>query len=1279
MEQNNGPLTRDWRGRIDWQEFFEKSNRVPGGADILCGGPTRVAERVGELLFLLLCVLRDKKTDGPAYRAVSLVLPPPGVAQPLDWINALSMAAQRIRGSALDAGEKTAASKRVKPIHTDDLQCASVAAIVKAAPPRSFLIVLDSALYRDEAAILPQAARTRLDEDVWVPHLVVLAKACIEAVRNTESCVLLDAGQYQPQRDDNLEMLKGIEPCALLVLSRDDDPGAYVAQFSDEWLALVRAGQPDQALSKIDRLPAAVDEHKPVLKIQMLHNGGDSIRATDLLRSELRGGTSFNEPTRLRLASIAMAGGDPNLAKSLLEQSIPALASLESLEEALVLCRALEDTAGEARCIARLSSAYPRSHGLHDHHFIQLLNACKKTPPEDNPGIDESEPQFGAFAKAVLDGFRSTAAPNYATLLREWQVSWHQFRREAMLCCATNAKARDLTQDVLAFALPSEWDTGFATYACKLLLRAMEAILLARDAPLEAYKDQVNAALLQIFSYLAKHPRDAELRSALSRLMSVQVAGLTGVALLAHAIASSAARGHTLMPEAEDVDVPEASDEDFKRFFVAALDWLEARGPVALGAVALPREICGTSPDALFGYIVAMADRVGAVHDGQDDLRFLENLVAVGAALAPHTRHPHDDLLLLRVSAGKCVTAGRMQRGRDWAEHALNMVKGDTLRARLAWFAFADVYQRCGNHIEALIAMGAVLSTEIEVSAQQAFYEAYALIRLFRDLGLVEEASKCLPVCRLLVEKLGNKDAMTHRLETIRLGIETRRLTRAAAPPDPTIVAQLIADAAANLEAVQAARDEIMPVAVLCAQLFNLAEDLHVAVTPAARNALVRATDTIGDRSATLIRVAAERQPSAADVLDWIHLSEAARYSEDAAYDVKLLEHAGSRLLAAPEAAQSAVVAAFAAELKTDHAVAIPREAGQAGDARPQWLPQTIEETGRLAAEISARGVSVSMLALDERKRLVRISAQNGTLLNVIYEDEGVFSEARFQAWSKEFPYGYGKDQKYVGDLFYSSMRGLGLTVPACDRLVLVYDTTLQQLPPNLLLVNDRFIGLSTRTAVAPSVAWLHAAVSAQSQRRGPAVAWISTAVNSESQGTLAMLAERLGETLGRNGIPLHTGIAVPDQLEGAELAIVAAHGGLASQDRYFQTVADEDALRMSSVALSTALRNTGVTVLFVCSGGRVDKHPLANTVIWLPKELLDRGNAAVIASPWPLDARVPSHWLPAFLDAWNAGRPLIDANYEGNRAVEKAMGDSQEYCMAMTLYGNPMLVRHLE
>jgi len=95
-----------------------------------------------------------------------------------------------------------------------------------------------------------------------------------------------------------------------------------------------------------------------------------------------------------------------------------------------------------------------------------------------------------------------------------------------------------------------------------------------------------------------------------------------------------------------------------------------------------------------------------------------------------------------------------------------------------------------------------------------------------------------------------------------------------------------------------------------------------------------------------------------------------------------------------------------------------------------------------------------------------------------------------------------------------------------------------------------------------------------------------------------------------------------------------------------------------------------------VCSGGRQDEHPVASTTVGLPKQLLERGSSAVIASPWPLDSRVPSHWLPAFLTAWEAGDKLIDANASANRAVAREMGDSPARVMAMTLYGNPFLCR---
>jgi hypothetical protein len=172
------------------------------------------------------------------------------------------------------------------------------------------------------------------------------------------------------------------------------------------------------------------------------------------------------------------------------------------------------------------------------------------------------------------------------------------------------------------------------------------------------------------------------------------------------------------------------------------------------------------------------------------------------------------------------------------------------------------------------------------------------------------------------------------------------------------------------------------------------------------------------------------------------------------------------------------------------------------------------------------------------------------------------------------------------------------------------------------------------------------------------------------------MLASRLSETLCDHGIALLDGAEIPAQLGNAEIAIVAAHGGVAEEGRYFQVVSNESKLRLSSISLSRALRGARITILFICSGGRFDKHPTASTAVALPKELLDRGCSAVIASPWPLDARVPSHWLPAFLDAWYAGKMLIEANHEANKSVKRAMGDSPKFGMALTVYGNPMLVR---
>jgi hypothetical protein len=162
--------------------------------------------------------------------------------------------------------------------------------------------------------------------------------------------------------------------------------------------------------------------------------------------------------------------------------------------------------------------------------------------------------------------------------------------------------------------------------------------------------------------------------------------------------------------------------------------------------------------------------------------------------------------------------------------------------------------------------------------------------------------------------------------------------------------------------------------------------------------------------------------------------------------------------------------------------------------------------------------------------------------------------------------------------------------------------------------------------------------------------------------------------TFERHGIEIRTESDIPKDLGRAGIAIVAAHGGLIPEGRYFGVVADDVDLRVTSAELANALGSVELAILFVCSGGRFDRHPFANTTIGLARNLLDRGCRTVIASPWPLDARVPSHWLPRFLELWETGVSAMDANFQANKAVEQAMGDAPARCLAMTVLGDPLL-----
>jgi CHAT domain len=477
----------------------------------------------------------------------------------------------------------------------------------------------------------------------------------------------------------------------------------------------------------------------------------------------------------------------------------------------------------------------------------------------------------------------------------------------------------------------------------------------------------------------------------------------------------------------------------------------------------------------------------------------------------------------------------------------------------------------------------------------------------------------------------------------------------------------LLPDLVRNAHAVLANGDEPAPAAVNMAEVLR---QLEVDAVKLPADAL-EAFDLLRNNSHEPLRatIAASRleHPTATRVLDALRQLESARNESDIAYDVRQVSLLAERLLGSPEALANPNITAFAIEVQADHALPIPGDA----DARQDWAPATVDAPGTSAAGLSElMEVPIVLMGVDATGLLTRCIATEGQLMSPVRESRDVFSEHRLRQWSQEFPFRYGVDETTV-NLFYTSTEGLGVGgLPA--RAILVNGANIQHWPPNLIRIGEEFAGQTRRLAAAPSLAWLKAArLRRITDRR--ALAWIPKESSDAGGYTLQSVVDRVSDLLATHGVSLDTTSAIPPNLEGAELVIVTAHGGLVPGNRYFQVVKDDANLAMAGSDLGSALKNVGVAVLFVCSGGRLDPHPMAIRTVGLARQVLGNGCTTVVASPWPIDSRIPSYWLPTFLEAWDAGRPVIDAAFEANTRVRDNFSSEFRDCLAMSVYGDPL------
>jgi len=1239
------------RFEVPWQDLLgggqlDRVNLVLTGR---AGQPSRLAR----LVFLVLAGMTD--TQGRPAFLQAVVLLPPGMPETVT-ADVVADTAQ-LRGFALDAEELDVLSRRLQVHHLTSFDTADVLHAVRAATPGSFVIVVDGARYRPVNHSPARPTSLQAPEDRWIPALIELATQCV-AQEGEGTYVLVDVGEYLPTLERNVQALQDLDCTVWGAGAPQAIDDEQMGQFQD-WTRRVERGDILSVLGEMDALVGVSAPARLLIKVQILHKGGRTVRALEFLRQYLPHLGETAADVKLKLATVALAGDDLGLARQLFESSADRLSDLDLNELALELTQSIPSTRIEAQCLEWLARYYPASSVLEEHQLRRLLLAARdgqSAPPADWPRLPLDD-----YVDSVLLPLRAAATPDYAELVEKTDARWSVRQAETRLAAALDARRRALPMHVAAITPSIDPHSALAPPAVNLLLWSVEQLILTGD---DRMQEDLADAVMFILLYLAVHPTDTASRERLDELLSVDIAGPVGVALLAHALlrlANAPAVVPAKLPAA-DGDVDEAQ---FMRFYRGAAVWLNRQRTIDLATVVLPEQLLTLPANPAMHFLKRMVQFV-IEKEQVDDGHTLRLMLMVAFAVAPHADRRNDDLEILRLVTSRLVVSGEAQLARDLVEAGLTATQGRPERLRLAWYAYGDVFHRMQNGARALMAFGCALATQGEVELEHAYYEAMGVVRALRDTGLLEHARQFLDQCEQLLIQMGVHARTGHRIETMRLGLQMADLN-AVDSRDGAAWSALLLAIDANLQVVMREQDELATVLMMAVQVMRRVEGLELEIDPQTRGRIQEASSTAGEITAELVQLASDTAVGPERLLDRARAAQQARYADDVGFDVQYLVRAARIELSENATLADATTASFAAELTTDHAIAVP------GPAEGGRLPAAIEEPATTLRDLSCQGLRIEVLAFDSADRLVRVSAEAGTL--EVHREDATFSRRGLHAWSLRFPYEYGLDINEP-NLFYTSMRELGLSQGVGDRVVFVLDTRLQRLPPQLLLIDGELLGSGAAVAVAPSLTWLRAATSAPRRPFAPSAAWISTAVEGNRNGTLATVADRVADVLEQHGVALQTGAQLPEQLKGAQLAIVAAHGGLADDNRFFKVVSDEAQLRVSALALARALEGAGVVVLFVCSGGRQDEHPVASTTVGLPKQLLDRGSAAVIASPWPLDSRVPSHWLPAFLTQWEAGAALIDANAAGNRAVGAQMGNAPRDALAMTLYGNPFLRR---
>lgn len=1166
------------------------------------------------------------------------------------------------RGLAPDTGE-TAHLHRVLTIRrTSGLSASDLLAEIELARDQ-FILIPMAHVYRDPGVPAPAAAGrigVLLAEDIWVPHIEAWARAAIELLIQNASYAVLDVPEHPPAKQAlqaRLVAIEGLYP-AWIRTEGQVNPSELLAQHAPRLTALAAAGQIEQALSELSGLDIE-EEYKKQWGVQLLSRGNAPERTRHALLAYV--GTDPRLPPELavRLARIAQNLGEPEIAMRLFAQGLDLIADQPLLEATLLSVSHNEEPELEERVYKRLLALFPQSPELMAYRHRLLMKLCI---PSDYTHATEmtSRIAFVGFEAQLADAFSPPTPQSVRELLDNLDALSVDDRDLALLCCATFADAQHWKYEAIKMATGISATGAYYRRACRTVIQSLKRIFL-EEAISPGQDEALTEALSFAWHYVAAYPKDGYTREALAGALSVDASGSWGLPLMVSEVMALAISDVRVKP-AVDSDVPEAPVPELERFAERAFIWLQTQGALDVGFARFPPEVIDGDPTALLNALGRMI-RFFAHSKDPGDLSNAERFSFIAVSLALEVPDTHIDIGALRMVASRFALAGQSQRARDIAEQILQIAGPLPSRKRLAWGAFADIYQRARSPMDALVGLGCAFDLAQEMEPEDLWWENYTLFRIVRDLNLTPFAWALLPVLQGLHASLPEPDQNDIQLESLALGL---RVMDQSARDIPALI-QLVQDTLEHYETLQDRADEVLPSIALLAQSIALLEGAGQSAQPDAQRALAAALAGLGPRDAQYIRSVATTHPTIEEAVELYNRVEVARYADDVPGDLIASELAARRVLNASSRELSAGDAAAAIELLADHSL------DPLTDKRvltPQWPLDFCEA-------IRPRDGAVVMLGLATEGALICLSvSQEDTTVCQVPGTGGSYRR-QLARWSDKYPKGYGEiDRAHGNNEFFLSMESVNFPLPLAERVLVVAEPDLQQLPLNLISNTGELAGRTQAFGYVPSLTWLDATRRRERVAVGQRVAWISEPDPGVQNSALNAVFQRTSGTLGEHGFELDTGAEIPQALAGAEIAVVAAHGSVGVGGRFLRRVADEAGLLVAPQTLTYGLAGTELVILFICSGGRTEPHPYANASVGLTKQLLAAGCRTVIASPWPLYPSITGPWFEAFMREWDAGQSALDATFIANQAVENNFGLVPQYSLAMTVSGDPMLTK---